>query len=247
METHYGLAPHPRFAAGARYWRRILIRLFELPGAEAFPPLTIRPTPAERDVIERYLRQTAFLTQSEGLNGASGVRNSLTRDDEWKWTVESNFPVYEARAGLAAQFRQLYSTSGQRASFQAVINILRRLSADGSEDEARRIELLDLWGKANRALRSKSARRLANEKIGGPYSDASPSPDQIINLFGNAEHFHWAEDKVARLDARRPSPQSEANLQHRYHEAVAPLAHLFIYFADFVRKVIEPSGTRAQP
>jgi hypothetical protein len=246
METREGLEPHPRFEAKSRFWLRRLNRLFELPDPAEFPPLTLRPTPDELEVISRYLHQTALLTQSEGLNGGSGVHNTVKADGGWE--VELISPPYEALTGLAGLFRQLYSTdSHERASFYRVMKVLRRVSADGSKNEKRRIELLGQWSHAVGRLRAKSANALAHERISGAYSDGYPSPDQMIRLFANAELLHWDEKKASTLATHMSSPQREKNLRYRYHEAVAPLAHLFIYFAAFVRKLLEPSGSKTEP
>jgi len=238
--------PHPGFEKSAEWWWSILRRLFPLPSADTFPPLSTLPSPDEGEVIGRFMRQTTLLMQSEGLNGASGVRTSWSRDEGW--SVDSNFPPYEALTGLAAQFRQLYS-SEERGSFYAVMRILWRLSCDGSEDEAQRMEALRTWGKAVAGLRSKGARRLADEKISGspwpPEDNPNPTPDEVIRTFTNAEHLHWDREKAVQLNAWRANPVFQAHFQYEFHEAVAPLAYLSILFAAFIGGVLKRSEARA--
>jgi hypothetical protein len=238
--------PHPGFEKSAEWWWGILRRLFPLPSAEAFPPLSAVPSPDEREVIRRFMRQTALLIQSEGLNGASGVRTSWSRDGSW--SVDSNFPPYEALTGLAAQFRLLFSPE-ERGSFYAVMRILRRLSRDGSEDETQRMEALRTWSEAVARLRSKGARRLAEEAISGSpltsEDNPNPTPDGVIRIFTNAEHLHWDRAKAEQLDAWRSHPVLEAHFQYEFHEAVAPLAYLSILFAAFVGEVLKLSEARA--
>lgn len=232
--------PHPGFEKSAEWWCGILRRLFPLPSPDTFPPLTTLPSPDEVDVIGRFMRQTALLVQSDGLNGASGVRTSWSRDEGWN--VDSNFPPYEALTGLAAQFRQLYS-SKERGSFYAVMGILWRLSCDGSERESQRMEALRTWSKAVRGLRLKGARRLADEIIGASWPDdaTNPTPDEIIGIFTNAEHLHWDRAKSVQLDAWRAHPVFEAHFQFEFHQAVAPLAYLSILFSAFVDGVLKRS------
>jgi hypothetical protein len=238
--------PHPGFEKSAEWWWGILRRLFPPPSAEAFPPLSTLPSPEEREVIGRFMRQTALLMESEGLNGASGIRTSWSRDGSW--SVDSNFPPYEALSGLAAQFRQLYS-SEERGSFYAVMRILWQLSRDGSVDETQRTEALRTWSKAVARLRSKGARSLADEAISvsplGPEDNPSPTPDEVIRIFTNAEHLHWDREKAEQLGAWRSHPVLEAHFQYEFHEAVAPLAYLSILFAAFVGGVLKRSEARA--
>jgi hypothetical protein len=236
--------PHPGFEKSAKWWWGILGRLFPLPNADGFPPLSTSPSHEQREVIDRFMRQTSLLVQSEGLNAASGVRTSWSR--EKGWDVDSNFPSYEALTGLAALFRQLYSTK-EPGSFYAVMSILRRLSRDGSENETARLQELETWNKAVKSLRSKGARRLADEMIAGPLpgDTMNPTPDEIIRTFTNADHLHWDRDKAARLDKWTAHPVLAAHFQYEFHEAVAPLAYLSLLFAAFVGDVLKHSEAEA--
>jgi hypothetical protein len=235
------ITPHPGYKSSAVHWTRILERLFPLPRLGVFPALSQLPSDAEAEVIDRFLVQALRLTESEGLNGASGVRNRWSREEGW--TVDSNFPSYEAITGLAAHFRQLCSTKGQRGSFYEVMRILRRLAEDGSEDEEGRLAMLKVWSRALRDLRSKGARRLADEKLGAvrPSEPVDLSPDTLINMFLNGEHLHWEAGQASRISARAPLPEFEANLRYSYHDAIAPIAYLFICFAHFVNDLLKRS------
>jgi hypothetical protein len=198
------LRPHPGFEKSAEWWWGILARLFPLPSAANFPPLSSLPGQDEHEVIGRFMRQTGLLVQSEGLNGASGVRTSWSRENGWN--VDSNFPAYEALTGLAAHFRQLYSPD-EPASFYSVMRILHRLSSDGSEHEPARLDALKRWSRAVASLRRKGARRLADEMITAPSDEPSdPTPDEIIRIFTNADHMHWDRDKAAHLDEWKAHP-----------------------------------------
>jgi hypothetical protein len=246
MEEQVLITRHPGYASSARHWARILERLFPLPRLGAFPELTLLPSADEVAVIDRFIVRALRLAESEGLNGASGVRNSISREGDWK--VDSNFPNDEALAGLAAHFRQLYSKdSSERASFYAVMRILRRLSEDGSEEETERLEMLKVWSRALGALRSKGARRLADEKLGAVRTSepVDQSPEALIGMFVNGEYLHWDASHASNIAARTALPQFEANLRYRYHEAVAPIAYFFICFAHFADDLMKRSMAKS--
>jgi hypothetical protein len=244
--------PHPGFEKAAEWWLGILVRLFPLPRPDAFPPLRIQPTVEERQVLRRFLRQVARLPESEALNGPAGLKltANVTEDGSLEEEIESTFPSYEATSGLAVLFRQLYSPHPkERASFHRVMTILRRVSADGTQDEALRLQLLGVWGKAFGMLGSKRAERLAAESQGvvWPEDDGRLRPEQVISVFMNAEHLHWDKEDAAVLESRTADPVSDAFFRYEFFEAVAPIAFLLLLFSHFVSRVLKASGVEPPP
>jgi hypothetical protein len=156
-------------------------------------------------------------------------------------------PSYEALTGLTGHFRQLYD-SGEPGSFYSVMHILRRRSSDGSGQESARLEALKAWSGAVRRLRSKRAEQLANEAIGGPLAaeEVKPTPREVIETFMYADHLHWDREKAARLEEWRAHPVLAAHFQCEFHQAVAPLAYLFLLFVAFVRDVLRRAEQRAE-
>jgi hypothetical protein len=74
MEEQVFITPRPGYATSARHWARILERLFPLPRLGTSPELTLLPSADEVAVIDRFIIRALRLAESEGLNGASGVR-----------------------------------------------------------------------------------------------------------------------------------------------------------------------------
>jgi len=166
-------------------------------------------------------------------------------DGTWDEEIESTFPSYEATAGLAAQFRQLYSPHPkERASFHRVMTIMRRVSTDGTEDASVRLQMLAGWGKAFGKLGSRRSDLLAFEAMGYvlPEQDGRLRPHQVISVFMNAEHLHWDEEDAAELESRTADPVSDVLFRYEFFEAVAPIAFLLVFFSSFLSKVLIASA-----
>ena len=191
-------------------------------------------------MVERYLLQTARLTASSGLNGATGMRMSFTQ--EGGLVSDANFPSHEAVSALTTLFRQVDSPE-ERASFGSVMRILQRLARDGTADERERVDALAVWGRAARSLHGKRAERLAMEKMGYPWpdDDSTPTPERLISIYFYGEHVHWDADKARQIEAWSAEPFVEHLYRYRFYEAVAPLANVYIMFGVFVRHVIRAS------
>jgi hypothetical protein len=154
----------------------------------------------------------------------------------------------EIARGFAVTFRQFYE-QGERASFQSVHGLLAQVAGEAWDEAGNDWEQLKLWRKAHGQLRAAPLRVLVGRKLSQetgstePVADDHPPfPQELVSLYQYGDLLHWGRQR-ADLSALTATRFDEAWQRHRFHEAVAGLAHLYIGFSGVVRAVLGPTQT----
>ena len=237
--------------AGWDYWWSMLGYAFDMKPPAEFPLTSPIPTfSAEDDSrLQRYIDVCEKIARSTALNSDAGMTVSQAKPGE-EPTVTSSFSPEDAEAGFTAYFRQLYDND--TAGFNQAMRILIAAYPDETMPENAELRV---WGKAAGRLRGRSVIRATIERLaengeiaaasiaGDTYPDTQP-PEQAISERMYAEQLHWNPQKVATVQARhRNDAYLEPAARLEYMTAAAGLSHLYMGFAEVVRRVLGASRT----
>jgi hypothetical protein len=214
--------------------------VFNLPDPRAFPPFAAVPSGKPLQILRRYsaaareLAESAFLAHPTSLtvhvlDGGSGER------------IDPSFAPKENIRGFSVLFRQFYSDK-ESASFHAARRVLGQLNVEAGDDFViARNEYLRTWRHAASKLRGFPLKILVGRQLqaqgrwhpGELVGERDPGPEMLISIYNYGEDIHWG-DKRDEVAAWNESPFDSAWMRMACFDAMVPLAHIYLGFAQIV-------------
>jgi hypothetical protein len=243
-------APNPE---GFAFWWTMMETVFELPNPAEFPPFSLPPKTADRQVLERFIHAAEEISQSQLLSEGGGMTVNFTPDGIEN--VETDFVTSEITRGFTTLLRQMHSNEkSDPARFVRVLEILKQTNERGKDElMGERDRLLGLWRKARASLLQETLKVRVGQKLRdqgrmppGIPGEGGMSPQTLITAYQYGDLIHWGHPRSVIEDIA-DDPFESAHQQMNFMEAVSGLAHLYMGFSVLVKAALREETTKGWP
>ena len=226
-------------------WRAFQLVFDQIGDPRTFPRLPQEPSGEDMVTFRRYLSAAEDLAESQLFCGSDGytVRwRAATDTAEESEEIEPRFTSKEITRGFSVLLRQ-FDSNGERASFQRVSGLLRKLSGEMIDGhEGRRCEQIDAWRKAQGTLRGTDLRQLTTRKIApGMEIPKQHPPTYYLSAYNYGELIHWDSGRET-VAAWEKDPFHQAHERMAFLEAATGLAYVYIGFSEVVRAAVNATS-----
>jgi hypothetical protein len=214
--------------------------VFNLPDPRAFPPFVDEPSGKPVQILRRYSAASLELAESEFLAHPTSLTVHVLDGGKGE-RIDPSFAPRENIRGFSVLFRQFYSDK-EPASFHAARRTLGQLNVHAGDDLVSvRDNYLRTWRQAAAKLRGYPLKILVGKQLqaqgrwhpGELVGERDPGPEMLISTYNYGEDIHWGEkrEQVAAWDM---SPFDSAWMRVACFDAMVPLAHVYLGFAQIV-------------
>jgi len=228
------------------FWWKMLEFVFALPDPSCFPALPTMPSGNDLAALARYVSAAEEMAESTVLSGKDAMTVHVADGGSGIERIETTFAPNESVRGFTTLFRQFDTNDGgEAASFSQAQRILREANgAAGDEHVDMRSELLSIWGKARRSLRSYPLKVRVGQKLreegrmpaGIPGEDRM-SPETLVSAYQYGDLIHWTEQRSV-IEAVADDPYLRASQRMDFLEAVTGPTHVYLGFSLLVRAAL---------